>query len=262
MVTPADFATFQQQLRQEMADVTQQHRADMNEAISGRMDMMNSISTVLQKVSAKPAESKPFRINDFIPRNWEGSNEKGEFRSFMSDLHLWMQTWSDQGEQMHARVESVDRFDNNVIAFDCSDEEFRSIEASLYQVLHRTTSNAPLRMTQQTKGQKGFEAWHAIARRCDQRDMSDKNSAYAALISHISEKDRAEDVEQFDDILRTFTNDMNKFENRCGKIRDEEKMLAVKKLMPESFLNYRFRGMTMSYSEFIVALGNIIIDNP
>ena len=49
---------------------------------------------------------------------------------------------------MLARVESVDRFDNNVIAFDCSDEEFRSIEASLYQVLHRTTSNEPLRKVQ------------------------------------------------------------------------------------------------------------------
>ena len=44
---------------------------------------------------------------------------------------------------MLARVESVDRFDNNVIAFDRSDEEFRPIEASLYQVLHRTTSNEP-----------------------------------------------------------------------------------------------------------------------
>ena len=98
MVTPADFATFQQQLRQEVADVIQQLRAEMNEAISGRLDMMNSISTALQKVSAKPAESKSFRISDLIPRNWEGSNEKGEFRSFMSDLHLWMQAWSDQGE--------------------------------------------------------------------------------------------------------------------------------------------------------------------
>ena len=42
---------------------------------------------------------------------------------------------------MLARVESVDKFDNNVIAFDCPDDEFRSIEASLYQVLHRTTSS-------------------------------------------------------------------------------------------------------------------------
>ena len=67
-------------------------------------------------------------------------------------------------------------------------------------------------------------------------------------------------MEQFDDILRTFTNEMNKFENRFGKIRDEEKILAVKKLMPESFLNYRFRGTTMSNSELIVALENIIID--
>ena len=60
-----------------------------------------------------------------------------------------------------------------------------------------------------------------------------KNSAYAALISNISEKDRAKDVEQFYDILRTFTNEMNKFDFRFGKIRDEEKMLAIKKLMPE-----------------------------
>ena len=118
---------------------------------------------------------------------------------------------------MFASVESVDRFDNNVIAFDYSDEEFRSIDASLYQVLHRTTSNEPLGIVQQTRGQKGFEAWHAIVRRYDQRNMSGKNSAYAALISNISEKDRAKDVEQFDDILRTFVNEMNKFENRFAR---------------------------------------------
>ena len=66
--------------------------------------------------------------------------------------------------------------------------------------------------------------------------MSDKKSAYAALISNISEKDRAQQVEQLDDILRTFTNEMNKFDNIFGKIRDEEKMFAVKTLMPESLL--------------------------
>ena len=53
---------------------------------------------------------------------------------------------------------------------------------------------------------------------------------------------------------------MTKFENRFGKIRDEEKVLAVKKLMPESLLNYRFRGTAMPHGELIVALENIIID--
>ena len=235
-------------------------RAEVNEAISGRMDMLNSINSALQSVSARPAESKPNRISDLIPRNWDGSNEKGEFRSFMMDLHLWIQAWSDQGEQILARVESIDKIDNNVMAFDCLGEEFRSIEASLYQVLHRTTSNRTTENAQQTTGNKGFEAWHVAMRRYDQRNMPAKASAYAALISNISEKDRAKDVEQFDDILRTFTNEMNKFENRFGKIRDEERMLAVKKLMPESLLNYRFRGLTMSYSELIAALENIIVD--
>ena len=118
----------------------QQMRAEVNEAISGRMDMLSSINTALQNVSARPAESKPYRISDLIPGNREGSNEKGEFRSSMSDLHLWMQARSVQGEQMLAMVESIDKFDNNVIALDYLDEEFRSIEVSLYQVLHRTTS--------------------------------------------------------------------------------------------------------------------------
>ena len=91
------------QLRQEMADVVQQLRVEMNETVNGRMDMLNSISTAIQNVSMKTNDSKPYRISDLIPRNWEGNNEKGEFRSFMSDLHLWMQARSDQGEPMQIR---------------------------------------------------------------------------------------------------------------------------------------------------------------
>ena len=87
--------------------------------------------------------------------------------------------------------------------------------------------------------------------------MSGTNSA---LISDNSERDRAKYVEQFDDVLRTFISETNKFENRFGIIRDEEMMLAVKKLMLESLLNFRFRGRTMSCSELLVSLENIIID--
>ena len=88
-----------------------------------------------------------------------------------------------------------------------------------------------------------MKQWRVIARSYDQRNMSLKSSAYAALMSNICERDRAKDVEQVDDILRTFVNETNKFENRFGKVRDEEKMLAVKKLM---LSNFRFRGTTMS----------------
>ena len=53
-------------------------------------------------------------------------------------------------------------------------------------------------------------------------------------LSNISERDCAKDMEQFDDFLRTFINETNKFESRFGKIRDEEKMFAAMKLMYES----------------------------
>ena len=69
-------------------------------------------------------------------------------------------------------------------------------------------------------------------RRFDQRNRSDKNSAHTALISNIPGRDRAKDVEHFDDIFRTIIKNTNKFENRFGTIRDEENMFAVKKLMP------------------------------
>ena len=68
-------------------------------------------------------------------------------------------------------------------------------------------------------------------------------------------------MEQFDDILRTFINETQWFENRFGKIRDEGKILAVKKLMLESLLNFTFRGRTLKYEKFSVALENIILDN-
>ena len=88
MVTPADFAAFQQQLRREVTDVMQQLRAEVNEAISGRMDMLNSINTALQNVSARPAETKPYRISDLNPRKWEGNNEKRRVQELYVRLAL------------------------------------------------------------------------------------------------------------------------------------------------------------------------------
>ena len=53
----------------------------------------------MQRISAGSAEAaKPYRISDLIPKSWDGSHDRGQFRNFMAELHLWMQAWSDQGE--------------------------------------------------------------------------------------------------------------------------------------------------------------------
>ena len=77
--------------------------------------------------------------------------------------------------------------------------------------------------------------------------MSHRSSASAALISNISERDRANVVEQFDDILRNFIEEMNKYEGRFGKIRNEEKILAVKKVGAREFaeLSTSWHNVTM-----------------
>ena len=78
-------------------------------------------------------------------------------------------------------------------------------------------------MVQQVQGQKGFEAWHLIVRRNDQRNTLERSSACAALISNISERDRAKVVEQFDDIRRNFIQETIKYEGRFGKKRRRRK---------------------------------------
>ena len=50
-------------------------------------------------------------------------------------------------------VESTDKFDSSTLSVDCAQEQFRTNEASLYHVLHRTTANKP-GMTRGTVRQK------------------------------------------------------------------------------------------------------------
>ena len=71
---------------------------------------------------------------------------------------------------MVVSVESSDKHDVNTLSTGCTEEEFRTIEASLYQVLHniskRTTGiNA-------TNARTGAIRSHVIVRRYDQRNMS------------------------------------------------------------------------------------------
>ena len=80
----------------------------MHTAINGKPDAIRSISSAMQRLSAGPAETaKPYRIRDLIPKSRDGNHNQGQFRNFMAELHLWLQAWSDQGEAILVRVESV-----------------------------------------------------------------------------------------------------------------------------------------------------------
>ena len=54
-------------------------------------------------------------------------------------------------ERLLVRVESVDKVDRGTRTADCTEESFRTFETALYQVLHKTTANEPLRMVQQVQ---------------------------------------------------------------------------------------------------------------
>ena len=153
--------TLQQQIRQEIAESLQRVREEKRTQKSMADWMQSAASIAMQRLPAGPPETaKPYRISDLIPKSWDGSHDKGKFRNFMAELHLWIQAWPDQGERILVRVERVDKVDRSTLAVDCTEADFRTLETSLYQILHRTTTNEPLKMVQQVQGQKGFEAWH------------------------------------------------------------------------------------------------------
>ena len=144
--------------------------------------------------------------------------------------------------------------ERSTLAADCTEADFRTLETALYQV---TTENGS------TGAGSVRICSYFIVRRYDQRNTSDRSSANAALISNIIERDHAKDKEQFDDVLRNLINETNKYEGWFGEVLDEEKSLAVKRLMPENLLKSRFRGTTLPslpYEELLIALENIIID--
>ena len=65
----------------------QQLSTELTDAVGGRIDVLNSMTTALENVSAKLV---PSRISDLIPRNCEGNNER-EIRHFTrpaEDLRL------------------------------------------------------------------------------------------------------------------------------------------------------------------------------
>ena len=132
MVIEADSANVQQHWALDMAGAIQQVRNELNEAVNGRLDVLSGIATAMHRTSAHP-DPEPHRISDFVPRNWECSNDKGELRHFLSDLPLWMQAWSDNGEALLVNVESTDKFDINTLAVNC--QQKRSSE----QLRHRCT---------------------------------------------------------------------------------------------------------------------------
>ena len=104
--------------------------------------------------------------------------------------------------------------------------------------------NNSKRTTENSATDTRADGLRSVARRRSEEHVRQKNPARPPLISNISERDRAKDVEQLDDILRTFINVTNKFDTRFGTIRDEVKMLAFETLMFESLLIFRFFGTT------------------
>ena len=85
--TPATRAWSPQQtwsscrVRQAMADVIQQVHNELNNTVSGRLDMLSGINTASHRVTAKPAP-RPNRISDIIPRNWERQQRQGRVQRF------------------------------------------------------------------------------------------------------------------------------------------------------------------------------------
>ena len=84
--------------------------------------------------------------------------------------------------------------------------------------------------------------------------------AYWALNNTIRETDRANYVEHLNEVFEIFASETNTFEDKFGKMTDEEKTLAVKKLMPEGLLISTVRGTKLSHCRFLFALDNIIVD--
>ena len=63
-------------------------RTELDEPVSGGIDLLNCISIAQRNVTAKPAIAKPFLNQRSHPENRKSSKGMGSFRHFMSDLQM------------------------------------------------------------------------------------------------------------------------------------------------------------------------------
>ena len=107
---------------------------------------------------------------------------------------------------MLVSVGSTDKFDNSTLAVDCSEQDF----AEEVRPEEHVGQELSIRSIDQQ------HQWTTWSQRCGA-------------------------IRQY---LENVINETNEFENRSDKISHEQKMLAVKMLMLESLLKFRFRGGT------------------
>ena len=140
----------------------------------------------VKPVSA-PAPAKPYQSSDLIPRNWEGSHDKGYFGNFMSRLRLWMQACAcpKRKDACASRQRRQDGQRQLVSGLLC--DEVSGIETALHQIVHRTTRNEPLTTYSGCKDKcDTFEVWHPIVRSYDERSTSDKDASVCSVKSATS----------------------------------------------------------------------------
>ena len=102
-----------------------------------------------------------------------------------------------------------------------------------------------------SKHRNSLEMWQQIVRRYDQRITSDNKSAYT-LISNISERDRAKEVEHVGDVLRTIMNQVRQDQGRGEHARSQACARERAEL--------QVSNTTMAYDELITTLENIMLD--
>ena len=153
MVTPADFAAFQQQLRQEVADVTQQPRAEVNEAISGRYGHVEQYQLQRSRTN-QPDQQSPSHIESVTSFRETGkaamkSESSGALCRTLALGDASMVKIKDSRCLPGSRASpSLTTMRLRLIAETMSSDQLRH---RLYQFLHRTTANEPLRVVQQTR---------------------------------------------------------------------------------------------------------------
>ena len=99
--------------RPKMADVIQQVRNELDETVNGRIDMSNGIATALQRVSANPSASKPYRISDVIPRKLGGQQRQGRSPTLHARPALVDSKRGLMKVRLLVSVESTDKFDSS-----------------------------------------------------------------------------------------------------------------------------------------------------
>jgi hypothetical protein len=179
---------------------------------------------------------------DCTPDEFNG--DRKDFRGYAHSVYVWATALYPSGGQklLEDAATLSSEYDEEEDLDDVMHKHGLTFSRCLYRILSKTAKKSSRKFVIAAGMGKGLRAWQSLSKWFDAREAGDKEAAYSAITT----QERAKSEEELQEKFIAYEKAIKEYEERFTTIQEEAKIVALKKMIPESILVQRFRGRKSS----------------